>query len=120
MAKYTIETDGNIADDISGYLGIRIEICNKRTWVKTDIELTPYTEPDLEQVRKEAYEKGWKEAEDHYEKGYNDGYDAGLSDAWEAARKVTQVRKYGGYGITATLKRKMKNGMARIKKLVKK
>ena len=42
-------------------------------------DLTPYTEPDMEQVRKEAYEQG-------------------LSDAWEAARKVTQVRKYGGYG----------------------
>ena len=42
-------------------------------------DLTPYTEPDMEQVRKEAYEQG-------------------LSDAWEAARKVSQVRKYGGYG----------------------
>lgn len=30
---------------------------------------TPYTEPDMEQVRKEAYEQG-------------------LSDAWEAARKI--------------------------------
>ena len=41
--------------------------------------IEPYTEPDLERVRKEAYQKG-------------------LSDAWEVARKVTQVRKYGGYG----------------------
>lgn len=55
------------------------------------VKLTPYTEPDLEQVRKEAYEKGWKEAEDHYEKGYNDGYDTGLSHAWEAARKVVAL-----------------------------
>ena len=43
------------------------------------LQLLPYTEPDMEQVRKEVYQKG-------------------LSDAWEAARKVTQVRKYGGYG----------------------
>lgn len=50
--------------------------------------LTPYTEPDLKQVRKDAYEEGWKEAEYHYEKGYNDGYDTGLSDAWECARKI--------------------------------
>lgn len=48
----------------------------------------PYTEPDLEQVKKEAYEKGWKEAEDHYEKGYNDGYDTGLEDAWKVADKI--------------------------------
>ena len=40
---------------------------------------TPYTEPDMEQVRKEVYQQG-------------------LSDAWDAARKVSQVRKYGGYG----------------------
>ena len=30
-------------------------------------DLTPYTEPDIEQVRKEAYQKG-------YETGYKDGY----------------------------------------------
>jgi len=39
------------------------------TWLSPEVDLTPYTEPDLEQVRKEAYEKG-------------------LSDAWEAARKI--------------------------------
>ena len=50
----------------------------------------PYTE-HLEQIRKEAYEKGWKEAEAHYEKGYNDGYDTGLSHAWEAARKIIHM-----------------------------
>ena len=65
----------------------------------------PYTEPDIEQVRKEAYEKGWKEAEDHYEKGYNDGYDTGLSDAWECARKIAKLntgerkRLFGCFGI---------------------
>ena len=60
---------------------------------------SPYTEPDLEQVRKEAYENGWKEAEYHYEKGYNDGYDTGLSDAWEVARKIILPSKRGGFTI---------------------
>ena len=32
------------------------------------------------------------------EKVQEEAYQKGLSDAWEAARKVTQVRKYGGYG----------------------
>ena len=32
------------------------------------------------------------------EKAQEEAYQKGLSDAWEAARKVTQVRKYGGYG----------------------
>jgi len=39
-------------------------------------DLTPYTEPDLEQVRKEAYKKG-------------------LSDAWDAARKIGSELRYG-------------------------
>ena len=53
--------------------------------------LDSYTEPDLEQVRKEGYEKGY---ETGYEDGYNEpgknqqeAYQRGLSDAWEAARK---------------------------------
>ena len=106
MAKYTIETDGNTADDIGGYLGIRVEICNKRTWVKTDIELTPYTEPDLEQVRKEAYEKGFKNAvhncpggclyvEQARKEAYAEGRKVGIKDgkceAWEATRKISHM-----------------------------
>ena len=77
--------------------------------------LTPYTKPDLEQVRKEAYNKCMSEAEDlayklyspkidaAYQRGladgknqdakdfadmYDSGYDEGLKDAWEAARKI--------------------------------
>lgn len=46
-------------------------------------DLTPYTEPDLERVRKEAYRQG-------YDTGYgtkvNEFYKQGLIDAWEAAR----------------------------------
>ena len=63
---------------------------------------TPYTEPDMEQVRKEAYDKGYDDAT--AEIGSDEqaiaekAYQKGLSDAWECARKVTQVRKYGGYG----------------------
>ena len=56
----------------------------------------PYTKPDMEQVRKEAHDKGYDDAT--AEIGSEKAYQQGLSDAWEAARKVTQVRKYGGYG----------------------
>ena len=65
-------------------------------------DLTPYTEPDLEQVRKEAYEQGYKKCLSEHDFDSPcvscDEYKRGLADAWEAARKVTQVRKYGGYG----------------------
>ena len=45
---------------------------------------TPYTEPDLEQIRKEAYEQGYDDAA---EEKYTDG----LADAWEAARKIANM-----------------------------
>ena len=65
---------------------------------------TPYTAPDIEQVRKEGYEKGWKEAEDNYFDGYSNGYDAGLDDAWKAAKKIweydtTTLKEIFGEGV---------------------
>ena len=48
-------------------------------------DLTPYTEPDLEQVRKEAYEHGYYIG---YSKYLNKSYNDGLSEAWDAARKI--------------------------------
>ena len=47
------------------------------TWLSPEVDLTPYTEPDMEQVRKEAYEQGRK-----------DGKIEGQAEAWEAARKI--------------------------------
>ena len=32
------------------------------TWLSPEVDLTPYTEPDLEQVRKEGDEKGYRRA----------------------------------------------------------
>jgi hypothetical protein len=59
-------------------------------------DLTPYTEPDLEQVREEAYEDGYKtakvqcniQAEKDLREVGERHYQKGLSDAWEAARKI--------------------------------
>ena len=58
--------------------------------------LTPYTEPDTEQVREEAYEDGYKtakvqcniQAEKDLREVGERHYQKGLSDAWEAARKI--------------------------------
>ena len=60
-------------------------------------DLTPYTAPDLEQVRKEAYEEGKKQAKvqaeldvcHDIEKVAKGNYTVGLADAWEAARKLS-------------------------------
>lgn len=103
MGKYTIETDGNTADDIGSYLGIRIEICNKRTWVKTDIELTPYTESDMEKVREEAFKNGYDAAckDIDIKSKTNAAYRKGLEDAWETAKKIALDKEDGGLDTVA-------------------
>lgn len=61
--------------------------------------LTPYTEPDLERVKKEAYDKGyhdgyfvgdesWKDIVHEKEEEF---YQKGLSDAWKAVRKIIHM-----------------------------
>lgn len=69
------------------------------TWLSPEVDLTPYTEPDLEQVRKEAYEDGYKtakvqcniQAEKDLREVGERHYKKGLSDAWEAARKIANM-----------------------------
>ena len=45
----------------------------------------PYTEPDMEQVRKEAYEQGYHAG---YGKYINKSFEDGLKASWETARKI--------------------------------
>lgn len=59
-------------------------------------DLKPYIEPDLEQVRKEAYEQGRKDVETQFCsydacKNRQEEYQRGLADAWEAARKIANM-----------------------------
>lgn len=54
----------------------------------TGLPIEPYTEPDLERVRKEAYEKGYHAG---YVKYINKSYEDGLKDSWEAARKIIRM-----------------------------
>ena len=43
------------------------------TWLSPEVDLTPYTEPDLELIKKEAHDNGYSE-------GYQDGYSKGMND----------------------------------------
>ena len=87
--KYIIELEEpEIFDDRKFYT------CTQMPWwaVSENIveNLTPYTEPDLEQVRKEAYKKG-------REAGIKDG----MCEAWEAARKIVLDKEDGGLDTVA-------------------
>ena len=86
--KYIIELEDKPFHKKDGDFLYRVKGFNSLVFDMTGIsKLTPYTEPDLEQVRKEAYDEGYEDAEEKYNDGYSDGYDAGLDDAWKAARK---------------------------------
>ena len=57
------------------------------TWLSPEVDLTPYTEPDLEQVKKEAYDEGYADAKG----GYENGFENGMIVAWDAARKIIHM-----------------------------
>lgn len=103
MSKYIIDVGDAYTHHICGEgdmlcLPVRINEFEDN-WLNTNIPLTPYTEPDLEQVRKEAYEDGYKTAKVQCniqaEKDMRDvgerHYQRGLSDAWDAARKISSM-----------------------------
>lgn len=99
-----------------------IELKNRETLYKAAIKNgepyvtialgKPYIEPDLEQIKKEAYEQGQKDLrescvpqdEEAYGIGYHEGFQQGLGLAWEAAKKIweydlTTLREIFGEGI---------------------
>lgn len=67
--------------------------------------LPPYTEPDTEQVRKEAYDKGYKDGTEAVvmpDDKIHEAYQKGLDDAWEAARKIKNMSCYSRNEIFGT------------------
>lgn len=103
--KYIIE----LLDDCpSEFKGIMVFGLTQEEQISVELipeeSLKPYTEPDLEQVRKEAYEKGYEngfvaghlKAEKSGQSFYKGGYQRGLADAWDAARKLMLDTNHGG------------------------
>lgn len=96
--KYIIEVEDKPFELLSedGFTSeklFRVKGFNSLVFDMTGIsKLTPYTEPDTEQVRKEAYDKGYDDAT--AEIGSDEqaiaekAYQKGLSDAWDAARTL--------------------------------
>ena len=105
MSKYIIDVGDAYARHALGRKLIIPVIINNDTeyWVNTNIQLTPYTEPDMEKIREEAYTEAKIDAGQEYENGYdaghNVGYQQGLSDAWEAARKILQMHDLTVFGL---------------------
>lgn len=92
--KYIIELEDKPFHKEDGDFLHRVKGFNSLVFDMTGIsKLTPYTEPDLERVRKEGYKEG-------REAGIKDG----KCEAWEAARKIweydtTTLKAIFGEGI---------------------
>ena len=88
--KYIATLDSKYA--LGQKLTIPVTINGEHTvWVRAGIELTPYTEPDLDAVRKEAYDEGYKKCLSEHDfdspctscEIEKEAYQKGLDDAWE-------------------------------------
>ena len=105
MGKYVIESK---FENTRCFLEVACENREPYFFINRVESLTPYTEPDLEQVRKEGYDKGYDDAT--AEIGSDEqaiaekAYQRGLSDAWEAARKICLNDSDGGLTVTEIAK----------------
>ena len=124
--KYIIDTSNSQIDIFNNHLGVSVEICGKRMWFYTDIKLTPFTEPDTDLIKDEAYKRGYDDAQEekasctepdlgtlakeNFERGYRqrkaeegkeiqEAYQRGLNDAWETARKIAINEASGGLSL---------------------
>lgn len=109
--KYIIELEDKPFHKENGDFLYRVKGFNSLVFDMTGIcKLTSYTEPDLEQVRKEAYDKGYDDAAEEIgsdEQAIADkAYKNGLSDAWEAATKILKANwreRNGTFGAVTLL-----------------
>ncbi len=92
MGKYIIDVgDAYVRHGLERTLVIPVRINEHEDhWMDTRIPVTPYTEPDMEKVREEAYRQG-------YDTGYgtkvNEFYEQGLVDA-EEGKATCQYCEY--------------------------
>ena len=92
--KYIIELEDKPFHNGNGDFLYRVKGFNSLVFDMTGVgKLTPYTEPDLEQVRKEAFKNGYDAAckDIDIKSKINAAYRKGLEDAWEASRKVVAL-----------------------------
>ena len=112
MSNYILDVgEGYIRHGLERTLAIPVRINEHEDhWMDTRIPVTPYTAPDLEQVRKEAYEDGFKNAvhncpegcpyveqarKEAYEKGYNNGYEDTVKNYEDTCILVARAKDEG-------------------------
>lgn len=104
MGKYIVELEGGTHMFVLGPEGI-VHIGEPDVVYETVdgmqigdavINAKPYTEPDLDAIRTEEYEKGVQDTKQHWIDAprtcaYKLGYENGLNDLWEAMQKAIKM-----------------------------
>lgn len=78
MAKYIIDLNPDCVD--GEFLKIPIRVAGENMWIKTKASLTPYTEPDEDEIRQMAHEEAWDFATSCIDMDGNDFYRCFESD----------------------------------------
>lgn len=95
MGKYIINVDDKYVSPDNELIVSHKNLFDGCSYHIQIAKLTPYTEPDLDAIRKEVHDKCMSEAEDLAYKLYSPkidkAYQRGLNDAWEAVRKITKM-----------------------------
>ena len=107
MSEYIIDVgEAYIRHGLERTLTIPVRINdNKDYWMDTRIPVTPYANPDLDQIRCEAYEEGrnsliievQKAEKDTFKLENDEYYQRGINDIWGIMRKVTLPVEDGGF-----------------------
>ena len=98
--KYIIELEDKPFNKGNGEFLYRVKGFNSLVFDMTGVgKLTHYTEPDLDAIRKEAYEKGVQDTKQHWVDAprscaYKLGHEHGLNDAWETVKKLFSFTCY--------------------------
>ena len=102
MSKYIIEIEEGKEGVMfcqSGIVSIGLHLKDEKSLRGLGIRSAiPYTEPDTEKVREEAFKSGYDAAckDIDIKSKTNAAYRKGLEDAWEAARKIALSPAVGG------------------------
>ena len=79
MAKYIIDLNPDCVD--GEFLKIPIRVAGENLWIKTKASLTPYTEPDDDEIRQMAHEEAWDFATSCIDMDGKDFYECFKSDS---------------------------------------
>ena len=95
MGKYIIEVNDEYVSPDNELIVSHKNLFDGCSYHIQIAKLTPYTEPDLDAIRREAFEKGYSTAVAEQECAVRGAaekaYQRGLDDVWECMKEITHI-----------------------------